>query len=195
LPLDGPDAWVATPDRLRPLTLEELPPWLDEELWLVEVGQPSQARLVERQRSWTPEVARAFAEACAWRAREQGARALERAGEHELAAELGSLTTLADVERWAASTPGVDDLPLHAALAADAACLSVGRRPDTWRRPPGRGSRQPPALLAANLGFVVAHGAGLAATMERGADAYPDGVATERAWQLAWLVEALGLDS
>lgn len=191
IPDDPDDRWVATPRGLRPLEAHELPGWLDEELWEVE-AEEGRARLVRREHRWSPNVARDFADACAWRARDQGVRVLKSSGHEDTAGRLAALTTLHEVEDWAANAP-IDDLPDHAALAADAASLADGRRPESWRTGGhDRGSTQPVALIAANLGFVVAHGAGLERVVDGGS--YEDGVRDERAWQASWLAERLGLE-
>lgn len=190
------ERWVTVPGELRPLSTSELVGWLDEELWAIELTPSRErGRLLRRHDRWSEAAARAFAESCVWRARDQAVRALERGGHAEPARELGAIDDLGAVERWATRI-GVDALPAHAALAADAASLASGRRPDSWRTTdPGPGSGQPAAVIAANLGFVVAHGAGLEQAGLDGPAAYEPGVRSERAWQTAWLERELELQA
>jgi hypothetical protein len=195
VPTDGlaGEWFTAEPGEILALTVSDLPRRLDEELWEIELDEPGTAcRLLRRVESWTEAVALELAEAWAWRARDQAVRVLERHAEYAAAAELGALRRLGDVERWAAQA-GVDRLPDHAALAADAAALARGGRPESWRHPAAPHASQPAAVTAANLGFVVAHCAGLEASDERGPEAYPAGVAAERAWQATMLATRLGL--
>jgi hypothetical protein len=67
---------------------EDLPWWLQEELWVAELADPvteaerkvvaSRARLVARVDAWNAESSQAFADACARRAREHAAHAGDR---------------------------------------------------------------------------------------------------------------------
>ncbi|MFN0155927.1 MAG: hypothetical protein ACKVUT_16265 [Gaiella sp.] len=188
------EEWVSVPGELRPLATSELVGWLDEELWAIELTPSRErGRLLRRHDRWSETAARAFAEACVWRARDQAVRALERGGHARPAGELSAIDDLGAVERWAVRCD-VDTFPAHAAFAADVASLASGRRPDSWRlADPGRGSGQPAAVIAANLGFVVAHGAGLEQADLAGPPAYERGVRSERAWQTAWLERELDL--
>ena len=201
---EGPGAWVAPAGGARAAQPPGLPHWIDEELWLVELAEPvlpeetrlvgSRGRLLRRVERWTPALARELAEACAWRARDQAVGALRGRGCATLADDLAGARELADVERLVAATAAAD-LPAHVAFAADAAALARGARPEAWLADTACTGhpRQAPAATAANLCFVVAHTAGLAAVEERGAAAYEAGVQAERAWQAAWLADRLGL--
>jgi hypothetical protein len=70
--------------------LRDLPGWIDDELWQIELDGPIEerrslviaprGRLVARVNAWTPAVALEFAGACALRARDQASRALSRHG-------------------------------------------------------------------------------------------------------------------
>jgi len=73
-------------------------------------------------------------------------------------------------------------------FAADVVALSRGRRPEEYDVPADAAGSPTAAAIAANVAFVSAHVAGV--VDPRGYDA---GVADERAWQLAWLRERLGL--
>lgn len=184
--------------------------WLDDELWELELGGDvveratmligRRGRLVRRVEAWSSETARAFADACVGRAREQALRALRR---HDLTDEAQRLVAALqpeDVQREAATVaaaaPG--EVAEAAGFAADAVALARGRRPDTWdlrRALADAAPDQSPAATAANLGFVVAHAAGREAVAATGdGEAYGPAFAAERAWQTAWLVERLGLD-
>jgi hypothetical protein len=174
---DSPGEWVEVDGELEEcLTgihacrVEDLPGWIDDELWEVELGGAvvelssrvvaPRGRLTRRIDAWNGEAAAEFASACAERARE-----LVAAG-------------------------AAGEAP---AFAADADALVAGRRPEMWDErfaaPP-----QSASATAANLGFVVAHAAGNAALERAGdADAYGEAFAAERAWQVDWLAERLGL--
>ena len=82
-------------------------------------------------------------------------------------------------------------------FAADAVSLAQGRRPEMWdpERPATlHEPAQTPGAIAANLAHVVAHAAGREAVAASGSDdAYDSGFAAERAWQLGWLGERLGI--
>ena len=83
---------------------KDLPWWVGEELWEIELAGELQAdehKLVARAgclRSridgWTPACAREFGEACAWRARDRAVQALTRARHREAAAQLSSCGNL-----------------------------------------------------------------------------------------------------
>ena len=127
VPNGGSGAWVeAAGDELcrtavHACRVEDLPWWIDEELWEVEldgVGSPGRhkltarrGRLVQRVEGWNVDAAREFAEACAWRAL---ARAVE-AGE-----DPGECSTLADLS-------ALDrELGQLVAIAADTALAALG---------------------------------------------------------------------
>ena len=66
-------------------------------------------------------------------------------------------------------------------------------RPDAWRAGGPADPQQSPAATAANVAFVVAHGAGARAAA--GGGSYEAAFGAERAWQAAWLRERLALPS
>jgi hypothetical protein len=153
--------------------------------------------LLEREEQWAAPVAVELAHACAWRARDQAVRVLRRSGLAADAEALTDIETLVGVEGWAAAAAAeAEELPSHAAFAADAAALARAARPEAWR--PGAAAagndRQSPAATAANLAFVVAHGAGLEAAGSGNAS-YAAGVEAERNWQIDWLHRRLELES
>lgn len=134
---------------------------LDDRLLLD--GRPSDA--------WSDDVARAFTADCVRRA-------------CELA--LGDVREpLEELEQKVLDRLGVE--PSDAlAFAADAFALARGRRPDEWQAAPFDGAGAPSArAIAANLGFVVAHVAGVVAPD------YEAGFAAERRRQGDRLVELL----
>lgn len=161
---------------LRPLRARELVERVDDELWRIDVDGV-RARLVERVDEWNEDSAGAFVESCIRRACELG---------------LGHADgTLVELEHAVAEKlreePG-DVL----AYAADTFALARGARPDQWKGPGAIGSGSPSAAaIAANLGFVVAHVAGRAAT-DAGRE-YAEGFDEERERQRAWLAERLSL--
>ena len=175
---DGPGEWVAAEGELEhcrngihACRIADLPGWIDDELWEIELDGPiealaslvvaSRGRLTRRIEAWDDALAVEFATACAQRAR---------------------------VEEPAAAPAQ------SAAFAADAVALVSGRRPEMWEDIPGL-PPQSPSATAANLGFVAAHAAGSAA-LERSGDpaAYQSAFDAEREWQLDWLTDRLGLD-
>lgn len=175
---DSPGGWVGAEGNLEncrngihACRVSDLLGWIDDELWEIELDGSVQE---------LPSLVVA--------PRGRLTRRLE-AWDDSLA--LGFATACADrtrVEEPAAA-------PAQAtAFAADAVALVHGRRPEMWDEMPGLPA-QSPSATAANLGFVVAHTAGSAAT-ERSGDpaAYQAGFDAERAWQLDWLTERLGLD-
>ena len=212
----APGQWVEATGKLvdcfngvHACRVRDLPSWIDDELWTVELGGnlveretmviADRGRLVRRVEGWTAAAASDFAEACARRARDQAVRSLERARLTRESEELAGLDRLELVqERGAALATSCDGYPaVAAAFAADAVALASGRRPETWDAHPALAAHavQTPGATAANLGFVVAYSAGREAADERGDDAYAAGFAAERKWQLAWLVDRLGLES
>lgn len=216
VPLGGaPGEWV---EAGAPLTdclhgvhacrVEQLLDWIDDELWEIELGGEiadsssmlvaERGRLTQHVAAWDDKTARAFGDACAWRSRSYAFDALRRIGLTDEAEQLLETINLKDMQVAAGST-----VLTHAdaadtevvAFAADAVSLVEGQRPDAWRDPHASFSTivQTPGATATNLAFVVAHAAGQAAASDGGDTAYATGFADERAWQLAWLVERLGL--
>jgi hypothetical protein len=154
---------------------EQLPYWLDEELWVVEVTGVAledhrklvarRARLVRRIEAWTPRMARRFAHACTLRARRHAAFALRRGGRHDEAARLMSSRSFARIRSVGAALADVD---ASCGYAADVA--EIGVLPKLH------------ALTADMAAYT-------AAVVADSADAY----AAERAWQAQWLIRRLGL--
>ena len=93
--------------------LTDLPYWISDELWVLEVDgvHPGEhhvvarsGRLVERVRAWNPAAAAGFAEACTWRLRDRVAAALSAAGAPAQAAALAACGTLDELGAVAAGT-------------------------------------------------------------------------------------------
>lgn len=168
-PADGaPGSWIeAAPgsDAVRGCRAADLPYWIDEELWRVELaGSLSErehlviaerGRLVARVAAWDDACAAEFVEHCARRAAD--AAGLDAAG---------SLGELERAARAAADGP--------AALVADIVA---------YARDAGGGG--PGAAVA---GYIAAHAL---AGGDRHAPGYAERFAAERARQAAWLSERL----
>ena len=106
LPRDGrPGAWVLASGgavlchtAIHACRVADLPWWLQDELWEAELDgavstgrhkvMAPRARLVGRVDAWDGPAAQRFADACALRARDHAAAALDRAGSSNLAAAL-----------------------------------------------------------------------------------------------------------
>ena len=210
---DAPGEWVSVHGPLRESAsgihacrVADLAGWLDDELWRVELGGQiaaqettvvsRRARLLARVAEWDGETADAFTTACVMRERDRAVEALRRDRQHDDAGVLAGAVDVAAIRavttelatRLEETTAG----PVIA-FAADTAVLARGQRPDAWRTDGAPVPAEPrPAAIAANLGFVGAHGAGLARVAAGGA--YERGVADERGWQAQWLADRLGLD-
>jgi hypothetical protein len=165
--------WVsALPDRaevwIHACRVRDLPYWIDEELWRVELGAPvrearyqiasPRGRLVERVETWSSALAREFAVACAWRARDVALPHLPPAL-HDAMAGAGSLEAIAAL--------GVPPGSAAGAYLADTA-------------------RYAQRALPAITSYIAA---ALASSFGGGLPAFE----AERAWQAGWLAEQLGL--
>jgi hypothetical protein len=172
---DGPiDRCVRGIHACRP---RDLPWWLADELWEVELGGEiridehklvaSAGVLRARIDGWTSTCARQYGEACAWRSRDRVAEALTRIGDPRAAEGLRGCATL---DELLATVRGLaDDVPsarISLAIAGDGALSALAGTPAT-------------------SAYIAAH----AAKRLEG----PSGFAAERAWQSRWLVERLGL--
>jgi hypothetical protein len=142
---------------------------------------------------WDDEAAEALTLACVRRARDRAAEALERAGR---AADADGLRAVEDPEAIrerslalarGAPPPVADPL----GFAADAVTMARGSMPDTTLL----AELAPPttAAVAANVAFTAARAAGRAHELVGGAGGFDAGYAAERAWQLGWLRDRLGL--
>jgi len=155
----------------------DLPWWLADELWEIELEghvwreehkiiAPA-GRLRSQIEGWTPACAQAYADACAWRARERAVQALTHAGYRHEANQLATCSTLDDV--LVATRKLAHDIPetrISLTIAGDGAFRALTGAPPT-------------------SAYIAAH----AAMRLDGAAGYT----AERAWQSHWLVERLGL--
>jgi hypothetical protein len=179
-----PGVWVHAPRDLmtcmrgihacRP---SDLPWWLADELWEIELDGHVESdehkviapagRLRSQVEEWTPMCAQAYADACAWRARERAVQALTHAGYRHEARQLAACPTLDDA--LAATRKLAREIPetrIILTIAGDGAVRALTGAPPT-------------------SAYIAAH----AAMRLDGAAGY----AAERAWQSRWLVERLGL--
>jgi len=179
-----PGVWVRAPRDLaackrgihacRP---DDLPWWLADELWEIELDGPVQpdehkiiataGRLRSQIEAWTPGCAQGYADACGWRAQERAVQALTRAGHRHEARRLAACPTLDDA--LVAARHLADEIPdtrISLAIAGDGAFRAL------------TGAAPTSAYIAAHAAMRLDGAAGYAA---------------ERAWQSQWLVERLGL--
>jgi hypothetical protein len=179
-----PGVWVRASDGLdgcrsgiHACRAQDLPWWLSEELWEVELqgGVRTEehkivvpaGRLRSRVEQWTPGCAQEYADACAWRAHDRAVQALTRAAAPRAAEELAGCDTLDAV--LSATRRLAEHLPdgrIILTIAGDGAFRALTGAPPT-------------------SAYIAAH----AALRVDGPAAY----AAERAWQTHWLVERLGL--
>jgi len=211
---DGPGEWVEASGPLEDCRRgvhacapEHLLDWIDDELWAIELAGDvtegesmlvaERGRLVERVEAWDGEAAQAFADACAWRARDLAIAALRRVRLTEAAADLVASVELRRMQETAVRAHAQADGSVGelSGFAADAVALAEGKRPEMWdAEAPRTGTPPTRGAIAANVGFVVAHAAGRGAVAETGREeAYADGFAAERARQLAWLRDRCGI--
>lgn len=211
-----PGRWVATTAELEDCrhgvhacAPEHLLDWIDDELWEVELDGElvatesmliaERGRLVRRVTAWDGPAARAFADSCAWRARDYALSALRRVGLTEEAEKLVDAVELGELQAGAVSAFERSEGAAAelSGFAADVVSLARGQRPEAWRIERQVTLREPvqtPGAIAANLAFVVAHAAGREAVAAAGSeDAYDEGFAAERAWQLDRLTGLLDI--
>lgn len=203
---DGPGRWVEVSGELvagqngvHACLRTDLVDWLDDELWLVELDGYVQVeglliarrgRLLRLVEAWNDAAANAFARACVLSARDYASAALEEAGLEEEAAALRASNDYDSLQRAATfHLAGVEGDAL--ALLADSVELARGGRPERYGAHPGLDSRPPPAALAANLGFVAAHAAGVMTARQGNATSYDAGYERERSRQRGWLADLL----
>jgi hypothetical protein len=178
-----PGPWVGAPgstalcrNAVHGCRPQDLPWWLHDELWEAEFdGEPTigrhkimapRARLLRRIDGWDATCAQRFADACARRARDHAATALESAGAPEAAAALRDRAAIRDIRDAARAIERPEPARIAVTMAGDAA-----------RRALGGG-----AVVTA---YIAAHAA---------AGVYgDDGMAAERAWQSDWLRAELQL--
>ena len=190
---DSPGGWADVSVHLDPCRaglhlcrVEDLPFWLNEELYTVEVEGPvvehesfvlaHRARLTRRVDAWGRESAHRFSCDCAWRVRDLTAEALRSDGRATEADRLADCATVEDLGQAArevdAGNPG-GSLRL-AGYTVDAASFAAGTRSNGgW------------AAASATTAFVAATAARVAAGPDRG----PAASAAERSLQAGWLAD------
>jgi hypothetical protein len=179
-----PGVWVhAEPNMvacrrgIHACRISDLPWWLSDELWEIELEGAVQAdghkifapagRLRSQIEGWTPARAQQYADACAWRAHDRAVQALTLAGHSRAAGQLSACATLEDVRLVARQlAEAIPDTKISLTIARDGAVRALTGPPPT-------------------TAYIAAH----AAMRLDGADGY----AAERAWQSRWLAERLGL--
>jgi hypothetical protein len=179
-----PGVWVrAKPDPVPCRTgihacrVQDLPWWLADELWEVELADQLQVeehkilaaagRLRSPIKGWTPTCAQQYAEACAWRTRDHAVQALTRAGHEQPAARFAACTTLDGVRLGARELAEQSpNARISLLMARDGAVRAL-------------------TGAAPTSAYIAAH----AAMRLDGPAAY----AAERAWQSRWLLDRLSL--
>lgn len=149
-PVPGPHgagAWVEAPDErlehgIHACRVRDLAFWLDAELWRAELAEPivegqrqivaRRGRLLERITLWNGQMARSFAEACAWRARDRSVAALREAALAEEAQLLARCSGLPELRSASSRLSARTSLPgvlagylmeaVDCLLAGDSAC-------------------------------------------------------------------------
>lgn len=159
----APERWV------HACRVADLPHWVDEELWSVELEEPvrperyqvasPRARLVARIAAWDPPFRREYSRVCALRARDLALPHLSPSLRDALA--------------------GLDDLPAIAKAAGGAA---RDDRTALYVRDASFFAGGSPAVVS----YIAAT---LASSLGGGLAAFE----AERAWQARWLAERLGL--
>lgn len=183
----GPWVEADTPVRLclrgiHASRVEQLPHWIEAELWEVELAEPVQdagevlvsarGRLVRRVDAWDAATARDFETSCAWRARDQAVAALRLLG---LDAPASALAGAGSVEEVAARALEV------AEEVEGVARVAVEYIADLTRMV-GYGNTSLVAEIAARVAA-----AGAMRDSPRAVEA------DERRWQAAWLADRLDL--
>ncbi len=143
----GAGAWVDAPDErpehgVHACRIPDLAFWLDTELWRAELADPvaegqrqvigRRGRLLERVSGWDEGMARSFAEACVWLARDRSAVALRAAaleGEAELLSRCHLLSDLHAVSKRLSSGVGLAAGALAGYLAEAIDFLLAGDSP------------------------------------------------------------------
>jgi hypothetical protein len=174
-------------DQVHACRVEDLPEWMDSELWRVELDGhvrvdcgklvADRGRLVERVEVWGAALMTAFAQACALRARDAALTVLAPGSPARHA--LASCETADDLAAACAQLSDLEpDAERAAGYAGDAARHVLGAAADPTSAP----------THAAVNGFIAAHAAAFAED-DLGA------VARERAWQAGWLARRLGVQT
>ena len=186
LPRDGgAGVWVVAPrdavlchNAVHACRVRDLPWWLHDELWEAELDgtisagrhkvMAPRARLLRRIEGWDAACAQRFADACAERARDHAATALDRTDASALAADLRRATTPREVRETIRAARPPEAARVAVTMAGDAALRALGGA----------------AVVTA---YIAAHAAARAGG--------PEAMAAERQWQADWLRAALRLSS
>lgn len=190
-PSGEPGDWTGTTRPLDPCRVglhlcraQDLPLWLNAELYLVEADDPveeydgfvltSRARLLRQVTDWSPGTARRFGEACVWEVRRITVRQLREAGREQDAVRLSVCSTTDQLAQTAREVSEAD--AEGSTLAGYALDLgSIQAHGDGW------------ATAAAATAFVAATAARTAAAPGAGDEA----MSRERSRQARWLLEEL----
>lgn len=166
--------------RLHACRVEDLPEWIDHELWRVELDGDvrvdcgklvaDRGRLLERVAVWDAELMAAYAEACALRARDAALTLLPGGRAREALAGCQTAEQLAATAAALATEELDSDEARAAGYVGDAARHVLGARSAPATAP----------THAAVNGFIAAAAAAFAED-DLGA------VARERAWQADWI--------
>jgi hypothetical protein len=190
MPKDEHDVWVdvdtAPSEALRGYAAADLPYWVDEELWSIELAGTlaqrdhlllaERARLLGRIDAWTDPLAWEFVAVCARRVAREAATALHEDGRADAAVQLETAKDLADLEL--AASAALDHPSPAGRLAGYVVDVCFYARD---------------ARVAARAAGIVAKMSAYALAGEVEAREYDRRLANERAWQAAWLVDRLGL--
>lgn len=192
----APGAWLqaagdggACSRRVHACRVADLPEWMDDELWRVELDGDvrvdcgklvaARGRLVERVAAWDAALMADFAEACALRTRDAALTLLPAGTTRDALAGATTAEALAAIGAALADDGGLDpDAARAAGYAGDAARHVLGARAAPATAP----------THAAVNGFIAA--AAAAFTQDD-----IDAAARERAWQAAWIAARAGLRS
>jgi hypothetical protein len=185
VPAAAPGEWVSgrveSADAVRGYGVADLPFWLDDELWVVELDgdlrrdghmvRASRGRLHRRVDGWDADAASEMALACANRARDAAADALRRAGRAEDAERLAGAMDPAEIEDAArdiaaAASGTAGDVAAYVADAYFSATNSTT-----------------PGAAAAVTAYISAR----AGACAHASGDYTRSIARERAWQASWL--------
>jgi hypothetical protein len=193
---DAPARWVGAEGALglcengiHACRLEDLPYWIDEELWALEVDEAApaghqilspRARLIRRIDAWTQAVATEYGLGCMRRARDLGAADLAAAGLETEAAGLAG-ASLPDEVREAGHSGSA---AAREAGAARAARVSYAAGTAGWHMAVPVSTPRYFAYPA-----FAAYSAAVAADTVAGAAGYE----AERQRQAGWLADRLGL--
>jgi hypothetical protein len=178
--------WLEHGEAVRPCSADDLPWWLDEQLWEVELDgdvtpfgralSAGRVRLVRRLDRWSAEVATELVAVCARRVRDVAARSLHEAGRERDAGALVRAESPDEIEAVAMSVAHGDEAGRLAGLAADVVLYAR--------------DAQSPVRAAGVAAYVAAFAL---AGGDKRAPGYQEGFEAERRWQAGWLKHHLSL--